>query len=132
MSQQFLCNDARVEVMNYSLFVYEVSGWDAIQAKGFLNLRCFVQPDREIYPISCYEIFHFFFGIVDSNPQQHHSFWPIFMGNFYQDGHFFPAGQTPGSEEVDQDRFPFVFAELEILAVKEREREMGGGFLGLR
>src|SRR3989338_2053979 len=132
MLQQFLCNDAGVEVIDYPLLVYEVSGWDAIQAKGFLNLRCFIQPDREIYSIPCYEIFHFFFGIVYSDTQKYHSFWPIFMGNFYQDGHFFPAWQTPGSEEIDQNGFPFMVTELEIIAVNKGERKIGGRFLGLQ
>src|SRR3990167_5448136 len=132
MLQQFLCNDARVEVIDNPVSVYKVGGGYTIQAKRFLNLRCLIKANRKGDIVSFYEIFHFFFGIIDSNSQKHHAFWLIVADSFLKDRHLFPAWQAPGSEEIDQYWFSLMLAELKTSAVKKRKREIWGMFLGLR
>src|SRR3990172_10075565 len=116
MMQQLLCNAARVRIVDNPLFVYKVSGGYAIYTKRFLDGRCFIKSHREGNTISCYKVFYFCFGIVDSDPQKHHPFRSIFMDNFFKDRHFFPAWQTPGSEEINQNRFSLIVAEVKVSA----------------
>src|SRR3989338_698186 len=108
-------------VVDDPLFVDKIGSWYAIQSKGFLNCRCLIKANREGYAISCYEVIHLCFGIIDSNPQKYHPFLTVFLTHFFKDRHFFPAWQTPGSKEIDQHRFPFIVAEIECLAIKEHE-----------